>query len=818
MTEELELFRRRIERERAARKQAESFLEQKSLELYTINKKLKKLNDELEEKVADRTEVILRSELLYKTVVGSLKSAVLLEDETRHIILTNQNFCQMFGVPVLPEQMVGMDCSQSAEETKHIFQDPEGFVSGVNHLLENRKISLAQLLHLNDGRVLSRDYIPIFLNDKYVGHLWKYDDITEDHRVQDLIKESEEKYRGIIENMDLGIMEVNNDDIITKVYNKFCLMVGYSREELIGKKAMNLLLPDDSFRALMNEQNTNRESGISGVYEVPLRKKNGEVIWVIISGAPIVDRNGVLIGSVGVHLDVTDKRRIQEVLEEARQVAENARLKEKRFLANMSHDIRTPINAIIGLTHLLFDNELSTEQLEYLRGIKHSSDALLSLVSDVLDISKIEAGEMKMVEKPYALKSLVNSILQPFKVHLKGKPIDISYEIDKDIKNEVFGDPGFLTQILMNLLGNAEKFTSKGHILLRVNLLCKLGDYLMTEFQVIDTGIGISNEKLSSIFDSYRQADHTIKSKFGGTGLGLAIVKQLVNIHGGEISVESKEGEGTTFTFTLPLKDTGKVPEDPVDFMGKTTFDKDNSVLIVEDNELNIVYITGLLKKWKISHHIARSVAEARAVIFDNAYDLVLMDISLGDGNGFDLTRELRATAKGKNQNKPIVALSASALTDDLLEAEKAGMNDFVTKPFKPEDLHSCFEKYLKVQKMVKPVALPSSSINPSLIVEQFNGDKVFAKEMLQVFLNTVPQELLKMEESIASNEHIIAGKIAHKVKPSFGILGLKDEMEIMRLIEIAAKQGDFQKVENTFGANKERLRLRLEEIESLKI
>ena len=626
------------------------------------------------------------------------------------------------------------------------------------------------------------------------------------------LRYSEEKYRGIIENMDLGLLEVDNNDIIVKAYRRFCNLTGYEEHELIGRKAADIFLPDDSFKRVITEQNVNRLDGEPGVYEVPMQKKNGELMWVIVSGAPIIESSGKVTGSVGIHLDITERKRTQEALEEARQVAEEARRAEKRFLANMSHEIRTPINAIIGMTHLLYDTNPNKKQTEYLSAINYSADLLLSLVSDVLDISKIEAGEMRLTEQTFSLKDLINSTLQTFRLRLQGKQVKLIFDFDDEIENDVIGDATFLTQILMNLLSNAVKFTEKGQIGVQVSLLCKLGDFLMTEIKVFDSGIGILPQNLDKIFDSFRQADQDVKVKYGGTGLGLAIVKQLVNLHGGEISVDSVLNEGTTFTFTLPLKDSGTQAKKLHSFSTNISEDWQYShILVVEDNLINQKYVEGLLSKWKIAYKIANNGFEALEWIQKDTFDVILMDIRMPEMDGYDATKGIRAAEGNPNQHIPIVALTASALSDEIGYAQEIGMNAYLTKPFTPDQLKEILEQKLSVNPNRKPIVLEENSKNEPHKVENdslaenyleriYGNDKKYAADMFRLFLQTVPNQFAQLRPLLNDKKVVAIGKLAHQIKPSFTMVGLPEMTQYIQKLEQKAKKNDnFEEIEQLF-------------------
>lgn len=699
MDKELDILKKKLEREKNARKQAEAILEAKALELYNTNQELVNLNSSLENLISQRTESLLLSELQYKTLVQNLQVGILLEDSERKVILANLEFCNLFSLSIEPETLKGINYNHVADLFGGLLSDKENFNVRVEELLENNKIVPKEIIYLKNGKILNRSFVPIFSNGKRISLLWKYEDITEQVKIDDLIRKSEEKYRGIIENMELGLLEVDNNDIILKAYPKFCELTGYSKDELLGFKAMDILLPDDQLRQLVKQQNENRKEGQAGVYEIPIKRKNGEIIWLIISGTPVYNSNGEITGSLGIHLNITASKKTQEALIEANKIAEQARQHEKRFLANMSHEIRTPINGIIGMSHLLSDTELTDQQNEYLGGLMYSADILMSLISDILDISKIEAGEMEMSEQEFSLKNLLTSILFTFKPKLKENNCSLDFKIDSEIQTNVIGDTTFLTQILMNLVSNAVKFTKNGQVLIEINLLCRLGDVLMTEFKVTDTGIGIKSEDLDNVFELFKQANSSIKGEFGGTGLGLAIVKQLVKIHGGEIYVDSTIGKGTTFTFTLPLKDSRNFESTKKETKTKLNSKLEGAyILVAEDNLMNQKYLIGLLKKWNFRYELATNGFEALEFCKSQKFDLILMDIEMPKLNGLEATKSIREDFGNPNNGTYVLALTASAMTEDIEKFKLYGFNSFLLKPFTPDQITSKLNEIL-IQK-----------------------------------------------------------------------------------------------------------------------
>lgn len=745
--------------------------------------------------VTDRkvTEDSLRTtQTRLSTLITNLQKGVLVEDEDRRIILVNQLFCDIFEIPGKPESLNGMDCSTSAEQSKHLFANPDGFVNRITETLLNQKISVEENLQMLDGRVLQRDYIPIFLEGQYRGHLWEYTDITKQHESSELIRKSEEKYRGIMNNMELGLLEVDNDQIIIRAYDRFCKMMGYTEEELIGKSAP-ILFMTDAFDEVLESQHIERKKGKASSYELRLSKKDGSQIWVIISGAPIMDENGNVVGSMGIHYDISERKQLEQELELAKQIAEDARQAEKQFLANMSHEIRTPLNAIIGMTHLLFDTQPNKQQYEFLDILKTSADFLLSLISDLLDMSKIEAGRIEVHSHPFDLVGLLRTTQRVFQIKLEGRPIELNLMIDARISGTYIGDDLILNQILLNLVGNSEKFTEEGSIDISVKQKKQEGDITFIEFKVSDTGSGIPKEKLELIFQKFKQINsHGHKHK--GTGLGLAITKQLVELYDGTISVKSEEGEGTTFTFTLPFnKSEVELVNNVHEIKVAPNSIEGCMVLVAEDNSMNQKYISYLLEKWGINFVIASDGRKAVEKAYLQRYDIILMDIQMPNVDGYEATINIRNTVN-PNQNTPIIALTASAMLDQKNKALAVGMNAFLTKPFAPNNLLGIIQRYIDTEKLVSN-QLPEptertidSVLDRNRLTELYGDDKEYAADMFQTFLNEVLSDFNVIGKLILQQDWKGLGKQAHKLTPTLNMVGLTALESQMLEIENRAK------------------------------
>ncbi|MEN9610180.1 MAG: hypothetical protein RLZZ628_994 [Bacteroidota bacterium] len=488
----------------------------------------------------------------------------------------------------------------------------------------------------------------------------------------------------------------------------------------------------------------------------------------------------------------------------AKHRAEAAEEAQKRFLANMSHEIRTPLNAIIGMAHLLYDTRPTVQQLDYLNVIKDSGNHLHNLISDILDYSKIEAGKMEIQAKPFDLIGLVKTLQKTFQLKVEGKPIRVEAFVDTELEGWVIGDAVLLNQILINLLSNAEKFTDKGKIGVRVGLADKTEKDYLVEFEVYDTGIGMEADELPRIFEDFQQLDNELKIKYKGTGLGLTITRKLLELQGGTIDVQSRKGRGTTFLFTLkyqktvnPLAIAVQAPEETTQLPIST-----GKILIAEDNQMNLKYLTGLLRKWELEYDIALNGKEATEFAAAHPYSLILMDIQMPIMDGNEATLVIRNT-RNPNMNVPIIALTASALLDRKARAAATGMTDFVTKPFNPTQLLEKLHQYLP-KKDSKTVVAEAEMVEMNdnnavfsfdkrldiaFLNDFYEGDWEHACEMFDIFLTGSLKDLNELSPALKAADWKQMASLAHKLKPTFAMVGLTQITQYVENLEKSVKQ-----------------------------
>jgi PAS domain S-box-containing protein len=736
----------------------------------------------------DVREALRATQNRLSSLIINLQKGVLVEDGNGRITLVNQLFCDLFTIPLTPEDLIDMDSSLIISRMKHHFSDPDQFEQSTEQIQANQQTVLDETLHRTNGRVLKRDFIPIVQEGRYEGHLWKYSDVTEQFLSREATRKNEEKYRGILNNMDLGLIELNRDRTIQRAYDRFCTMVGYSEAELIGRPISELIV------STTNDESVLPSSVLHSGEQQMIRRDNNR-IWVIVSEVPQLNENSEIIGTIAVHYDITQRKLLEQELGQAQEIAEEAREAEKQFLANMSHEIRTPLNAIIGMAHLLFDTRPSRQQLEYLEILKTSADFLYSLISDLLDMAKIEAGRIDVHKQPFDLVGLLRTIQRVFQIKLEQRPIELDMMIDAQIGGNYVGDELLLNQILLNLIGNAEKFTEEGHIDVRVRLRKEEEDVSWIEFSVQDTGIGIPDEKIDLIFQKFRQVNAN-GHKQKGTGLGLAITHQLVDLQGGTITVDSIEGQGTTFTVTLPFErsDVALIVH-PRQIQPVPTNLTECRLLVAEDNIMNQKYISSLLDKWAISFVMASDGKRAVEMAQQQHFDLILMDIQMPVMDGYEATITIRNT-QNVNQQTPIVALTASAMTDQKAKASRAGMNDFVTKPFSPNNLLEAIQRHTHTKaKAASADVLPpvATELDQQRLDEIYGSDRSYAADMFDVFLSEVLPEFTHIQDLILEQDWPALGKLAHKLKPTLGMVGLTTLEKKLHSIEKQANDSPDQ-------------------------
>lgn len=733
-----------------------------------------------------QNEMMITSSRL-QTLISSMHSAILAESVDRKIILTNQIFCDLFSIPMNPDDMKGLDCSQAAEQSKYLFEDEKAFVDRIENILAERKKVHGDILHMKNGRILERDYLPIYESGQYTGHIWRYQDITDLMQTKASLQKVEEKYKKIIENLKVGLIEVDLDQNITKVYPAFCQMTGYSEEELIGSNAYKLLVTEED-RQTFDNQNSSRKLGESGVYETRIKAKDGTVKWVIISGAPIYDQNDKVIGSLGVHVDISDRKKLEEDLIEANEKALSSVKLKQMFLANMSHEIRTPMNVIIGMAELMNEDSLGEEQRKYLRTIKKSADNLLELINDLLDFSKIESGQFNLEDSDLNLHEMFEHLESSFYENTKNKNIYLVSQVDPKISSNLIADSAKLNQVLVNLISNAIKFTNQGFVKYSCNLIEDLDNQQLIKFSVEDTGVGIAKENQDSIFQIFVQEDLSVSRKYGGSGLGLSISQEIVEKMGGKIIVSSEKEKGSLFSFEIAFQKGSVIKEDEKKNVENINALKGITILVAEDNPLNQTLIRTLLTKAGLKYDLVENGQKVIEALSLTHYDIILMDIQMPVMDGVSTTRHIRNVLRS---DVPIIALTANATIEDEEIYKKEGMNGYISKPFRKEFLLRKIAENIslsednQIKSSADSLSQKSELLYSLAEIENISaGDTTFLKSIVDTFQLNTPTYLDKLNLGIAQNDFDAIKSAAHQLKPSFDILFITKCSTLIRQLE----------------------------------
>jgi len=666
----------------------------RNFHLPALPAELQQLEPEFNTTLAGLRNMLQREQEKNKTFLNLGHLILLSVDESLKVSLINHRGAELFGLP--EEELM--------EKNWLDLLDPTGSKPGTRAFLltlqgENKITSASFETFIQTPNRGERTIVWNIAGSKNghtgSGHLFfAGEDVTESRKLIEEATASEEKYRTLVETMDEGVMTVDNADIIRFVNKKYCEITGYPAEFLIGKNATELLL-DNTYKSQLQKVISEREKGDSSQYEVPVRISSGDTKWLLISGCPLYDKKGEVVGSIGIHTDITLRKEIENELIAAKEIAEESSRVKETFFANMSHEIRTPMNGIVGLTNLLSKTALNAKQQEYLKAIQKSSSHLLVIIDDILDFSKIEAGKLELNIIRMDLFDLIDNAIKIMAFKAEEKGLILENHIDGKIPRYVMGDPVRINQILTNLLSNSVKFTESGKVRLAAMLKCRKGDDLVLQFEINDTGIGIPEAMQKKVFESFIQANSGIMGRYGGTGLGLSIVKGLVTRHEGEISLKSAENEGTTVTFTLNLVASS---DDQTQLEAKAVKEEKPlriKVLVAEDNPINQLLIKEVLKHWECVTEVVENGLGVVQRMEENDYDLVLMDIQMPEMNGLEATRYIRTRLNARKAQIPVIALTAQATQKEKQSCFEAGVNDYITKPFETLTLYNMIVKHL---------------------------------------------------------------------------------------------------------------------------
>jgi len=591
-----------------------------------------------------------------------------------------------------------------------------------------------------------------------------------------LLINREAKFKGIIDNFRLGLLEVEPSGIIIRANEAFCEMSGFSLEELYGKDGGNLLL-DEQEKERMKVRNASRIEGEEDVYELRVLNKEKETRYWLVSAAPLLGDDGNIHGSIGIHWDITHLKEMEFELIEAKRKAEDSSKAKAMFLANMSHEIRTPLNGIVGMAEQLAQSQLDADQRYFTDIMRSASSTLLSIINDVLDISKIESGKFSIETISFNLNENIRRTLSIFeeKARLSDISLDIELMDDRGIMH--LGDPHRLSQVLFNIVGNAIKFTNSGYVRVTSKLERGENDICWVSFSVEDTGVGMDMVYLAKVFEAFSQEDASITRKFGGSGLGLSIARSIVQIMGGTIQIESEKGRGTRVDIRIPMRiSNDKTKQDIVEMTDLQKSLKGLRVLAVEDNELNRMVLQVILKKCEVVVSIAHNGQEAIDLIQEKEFDIVLMDVQMPILDGLEATKFIREDLK---YSIPIIGLSANAMREEVEICKQAGMNDYLVKPYSERALVEVMKKWSKEEKIPATPEVEFSNeeeLDLSMLKQYVGNDSNVLKEVVSGYLEHLPPQLDRLELALVGADVLALRHELHQLKASMEIIGVRPE------------------------------------------
>ncbi len=640
------------------------------------------------------------------------------------------------------------------------------------------------------------------IDKEFAGYILSCCDITERKAAEEGLRRSEEYLRALVDAIPDAIVRLSRDGIYLDARIPDEFPVGKAGRGITGKSVYDVLpheVAEHSMqlikRALETGQMQSFEFKIPAGDEVRAREAR-----IVVSGNDEV---------ISIIRDITGRKRAEEEIQRAKEAAEAASRAKSEFLTNMSHELRTPMNGIIGMTELVLDTELTSEQRNYLNMVKSSAESLLTIINDILDFSKIEAGKFALDPHEFNLRNCLSETMSTLAVRGREKGLEIDHSVSRDVPELVIGDDVRLRQVIINLVGNAIKFTERGRVAASVEKIRMTNASVTLQFAVKDTGIGIAADKLRMIFDPFVQADGSTTRRYGGTGLGLAITTQLVQMMNGRIWAESEVGKGSAFYFTADFglqaqpqaNATGAraagLAKGKAEDRSSRKSRRPSRILVAEDSLVNRELIARLLTRWGHDVMTVRCGQEALDAIESEHFDLVLMDVQMPDMDGLEATAVLRDKEKATGRHMPIIAVTAYAMPDDRERFLQMGLDGYVAKPIKADCLFESVEQMLASACAEQSQNLGKQSqadlLKLDAVLNYCDGDRELLSKIVRLFLESYPARLVEIRCAIEGGDCASLEKAAHALKGAVCNFGTTRVFEIARALEYMGRNNSLK-------------------------